>query len=222
MSVLSAEFHHFRPSDLATLQPHLLRRLMSRINADRGYAGAAGKGSQGRPDEATMWAFVAVSDAEGAAAFAPTHTIALPTEATLAHLPLSNTRTEDREHPLVELPKMFRAVNEGRFAFMTTLTLDGAAVDDRSVQALRWCTHLTALWMRNGRVSDDGVRMLSMALELPGNTEEGVEGGGGEGKGMWRLRALYLSGNHGVGDRSMRAFARWPGLSVLGKSVLGG
>lgn len=186
---------------------------MMRVNSDRGYT-ATGAGSQGRPDEATMWAFIAVNDAEGAATFAPSHTISLPTDATLAQLPLSTTRTEDREHPIVELPRMFKSVNAGRYTLMTTLTLDGAAVDDRSVQALRWCTNLTALWMRNGRVTDDGVRMLSMTLDLPSGQDE--EEGGEEGKGLWRLRALYISGCRGVGDRSMKSFARWPGLSVLG------
>lgn len=102
-------------------------------------------------------------------------------------------------------------------SLLTTLTLDGidGAVSDLTVTALKWCTHLTALWMKGCQVTDAGIRLLASALELPG---EGTWEH--EGRGMWRLRAWFLKGCTGISDRSMQAFARWPALVVLGKVLL--
>ena len=96
---------------------------------------------------------------------------------------------------------------------LTTLTLDGVdnVVTDSTVLALKWCTHLTALWMKGCQVSDAGVRLLASSLHLPGNARS-VD----EGRGMWRLRAWSLRGCMGLTDRSMRSFARWPGIVLLG------
>ena len=77
-------------------------------------------------------------------------------------------------------------------------------INDRNIQSLKWCTHLTALWMLGTSVTDYGITLLASALELPG------------GKGMCRLRAWSVARSKGVTDKSMKAFAKFPGLVMLG------
>ncbi|GMK55628.1 hypothetical protein CspeluHIS016_0206840 [Cutaneotrichosporon spelunceum] len=201
LNIISVNFDAFRPGDLR-LPPLLFRKLMATVYQDRHYSGDT---SSTHPDQATMWAFMAIHDPDGAAQWAPSHTIALPPANTVHNLGTSRTRLEDRNHPLVEIPRIFKELHPDKFALLTTLTLDNT-VDDAGLQALRWADHLTVLWIRKGMISDDGIRMLAASLELP-NWEDG--------RGCWRLRALYLPGCRLVGDRSMKALARWPGLSVL-------
>ncbi len=203
LNIISANFDAFRPGDLR-LPPPIFQRLMAIVNQDRHYSEKTT--SKERPDEATLWSFVAVHDPEGAAKWSPTHTLALPAANTVRNLATSTTRTEDADHPLVELPRIFKSLNPDGYSLLTTLTLDHS-VDDAGLQNLRWADHLTVLWIRDGVISDDGLRMLSASLELPDDFEDG--------RGCWRLRALYLPGCRRVGDRSMRALARWPGLSVV-------
>ncbi|BEJ15838.1 hypothetical protein CspHIS471_0504430 [Cutaneotrichosporon sp. HIS471] len=201
-NIISANFDAFRPGDLR-LPPLLFRKLMATVFHDRYYS--ADNTSPARPDQATMWAFMVIHDPDGAAQWAPSHTIALPAANTVHNLATSTTRLEDREHPLLEIPRIFKELNPDKFRLLTTLTLD-YSVDDAGLQALRWADHLTVLWIRQGVISDDGIRMLAASLELPD---------WGEGRGCWRLRALYLPGCRRVGDRSMKSLARWPGLSVI-------
>jgi hypothetical protein len=117
-------------------------------------------------------------------------------------------------HPVTLLPTI--ALDIGKdlgglsgittFRFLTTISLDvsDGQIDDRSIQSLRWCTHLTGLWMQGCSVSDYGITLLASALELPGL------------KGMCRLRAWSLIRCKGITDKSMKAFAKFPGLIMLG------
>ena len=157
------------------------------------------------------------------------HVIALHQCSTLFYL-ATNIHLAEPEHPFVSLPKLYKQLHHHAWggpplSFLTTLTLEpvDGAVTDETILNLRWCTHLTLLWMKGCNVTDGGVRLLASSLELPGI--EGTTGdgdnemtGAGRGRGMWRLRAWFLPGCKGVTDRSMRSFARWPGLVVLGTS----
>lgn len=206
LTVISHHFHNYRHDSLRTLPNHLVQRVMARVNSDRKYGDSAL--SRRRPDEATMWAFHALADPESAPQH---HTLVLPADMTMAHLPRSTTIVDEPDHPLNALPRLFGH----DFALLTSLTLSGGngAVNDTSVQALKWCTYLTALWMRGcTKVTDDGIRLLASSVSLPSE----VEGG----RGMWRLRAWWLRGCIQVSDKSMKSFAKWPGLSLLGESVL--
>ncbi|RXK37455.1 hypothetical protein M231_05278 [Tremella mesenterica] len=150
----------------------------------------------------------------------------------------------EKEFPLISLPKMFEKRYDN-WEFLTTLSLTqmNGAVNDESIMGLRWCTHLTVLWTRGCGITDAGVRLLAGSLDLPGNfldstdqvatsrrssvngeqtmpgrgngrrnggTREGIKG-----RGMWKLRAWYLPGCKGISDKSMKVFARWPGLVLL-------
>ncbi|WVR09013.1 hypothetical protein IAU60_006073 [Kwoniella sp. DSM 27419] len=137
--------------------------------------------------------------------------ISLPTATVLHHL-APNPLLEYPEHPLVELPKLYSTLHAvSPISLLTSLTLDGmdGVVNDYAIISLKWCTHLTALWMKGCRVTDEGIRLLASALELPGEKPSV------EGKGMWRLRSWSVAGCKGISDRSAKVFARWPGLVML-------
>jgi hypothetical protein len=117
------------------------------------------------------------------------------------------------QHPLTLLPTydiapdpLSLALEPAKFRFLTTLKLDPSegVIDDRNIQSLKWCSHLTALWMLSTSVTDYGITLLASALELPGD------------KGMCRLRAWSVARSKGITDKSMKAFAKFPGLVMLG------
>jgi hypothetical protein len=60
--------------------------------------------------------------------------------------------------------------------------------------------------MRGLAITDYGITLLASALELPGL------------KGMCRLRAWSLLRCKGITDKSMKIFAKFPGLIMLGMS----
>lgn len=176
-----------------------------------------------RPDETTLWAYHAILDPEGCT---PHHTLDIPTPNLLHHLPYDADRPQP-DHPFVAIPKLYAEIqsyghgSSSRYSLLTTLVLDGSdtVIDDNAIMALRWCTHLSVLWTTKCDITDAGIRLLTSALELPGPAGEGRSSpeSQGKGKGMWRLRGWFLTGCRGVSDRSMRSFARWPGLNVLGE-----
>jgi hypothetical protein len=172
-----------------------------RIRGDRNYDEEAA--ATERPDEATIWAMSALLDPGELSSF----TLALPTNITLAHL-VPNPILAEPEHPMLSLPKLYSSVRRD-ISFLTTLFLNGETdtITDDTIMPLKWCTHLTVLWTRNSRVTDAGVKLQASALELESH------------RGMSRLRAWYLSGCKGISDRSMRSFARWPGLLLLGQRM---
>jgi hypothetical protein len=191
------------------LEPQYARKVLKRVLDDRGVQFGTAR-SQGRPDDATVWLYGALADPEGWILHAPAHTIALPPSDTRTHLPPSRHRPGlDGVHPLAAAPPLFGRVVGDKFALITTLQLD-SAVDNASVMALRYAPHLTVLWTRRCHgLSDDGVRMLAASLVPPL--------GSADAQGLWRLRAWYLAGCKQVGDGSMKSFARWPGLVLLGE-----
>ncbi|KAL7421123.1 hypothetical protein Q5752_004008 [Cryptotrichosporon argae] len=198
LQVISRNLDLLEPSTLASLPAPLVDRVAARARADRGYD--MQPASSMRPDEATLWALLALADPCSALDFS----LALPASASLPWL----APRRAYEHPLTLLPKLFSSMYPA-FDFLTTLSLScsDSAVNDTSIQALAGCTHLTALWTRSSRLTDAGIRLLAAALDLPGPA--------GAGRGMRRLRAWYLAGSRGVTDKSMRSFARYPGLVVL-------
>ncbi|KAK8844018.1 hypothetical protein IAR55_006811 [Kwoniella newhampshirensis] len=205
---ISRNFHQYTPDSFIGLSPILIKRIMSRVRADRGYDEAQMGGRAFNPDEATIWAFQALSDPEDAE---PSFNLAVPMSSTLPHL-APNSMSRYPEHPFVELPKLYASLQPSTLiSLLTTLSLDGMdeIVNDQNVLTLKWCTHLTALWMKGSRVTDAAIRLLASALELPG--EEDPK----QGRGMWRLRMWSLAGCMSVSDRSMKSIARWPGLVML-------
>ena len=210
LDVISRNFHNISTSTLHGMSPIMVRRILNRVRADRGYEAIRESKKNYRPDEATIWAFSALFDPEGTER---SHVLALPIPTIISHLS-PNLLSPEPEHPLISLPKLYQTISpSSSFHLLTTLTLDatGDSVSDTNILNLRWCSHLTALWMKGCRITDAGIRLLASALQLPGDiTKE-------DAKGMWRLRAWFLRGCTGVSDRSMKAFARWPGLTVLGR-----
>lgn len=210
LNKISQEFHLYTVQALSGLSPILLGRVMQRVRRDRWYE-AEYEGVQRNPDITTIWALSALLDPEGEDT-QPDHTIALPLSNTLHYLQADPT-LEEPEHPFIVLPKLFREIQpSSSLSFLTTLTLDAMdrAVTDESILNLRYCTHLTVLHMRGCGISDTPIRLLASALDL--DTK----------KGMCRLRAWFMPGCKGVGDRTMRSLARWPGLcavDVRGTSV---
>lgn len=207
LAAISKHFHLFSPSSFDGVDVSLVRRVLSRVRADRRYESVQkGQKHACRPDESTVWGFAALLDPEGTAQH---HTLALSTDAVLPALGRKPTSPEDAL-PFLELPRMFRQMPHDGFCMLTTLSLSSInrVVNDSTIQALRACTHLDVLWTRGCHFTDDGIRLLASSLQLPGAE-------GGEGRGMWRLRAWYLTGCKGVGDKAMRSLARWPGLTLL-------
>ncbi|WWD21327.1 hypothetical protein CI109_105811 [Kwoniella shandongensis] len=208
LASISRNFDLFTPHSFVGLSPVLLKRIFSRIRVDRGYEDEQLGSRAFNPDEATVWGYSALSDPEETNS---TFDLAISMWSILAHL-APNPISKHPEHPFVELPKLYATLQPSSpISFLTTLSLDGMdeVVNDQNVLALRWCTHLTALWMKGARVSDASIRLLASALELPGDEDPK------EGRGMWRLRAWSLNGCKGVSDRSMKSLARWPGLVML-------
>lgn len=142
------------------------------------------------------------------------HTLALPLDIALQHITPKPTFANPI-HPFVEIPQLYASLHPDiPFELLTSLHLDGVndLVTDNNITSLKYATNLTVLRMNCcRRVSDSGIRLLGAALELPGRL------GGGEGRGMWRLRAWYLYKCRNIGDKSMSVFARWPGLLLLGE-----
>ena len=141
---------------------------------------------------------------------------------------LAPQQREGSVHPLVEIPKAFEEYHRTRLhapglslpplQLLTTLHIDGmqGTIDDTNLQNLKWCTHLTVLWTKKCEISDYGVRLLASSLQLPGPCnapERGVD----PGRGPRRLRAWFMSGCKKITDASLRTFARWPGLVLLGE-----
>ena len=209
LATISKNFHLFTPHSFDGVDVSLVRRVLSRVRSDRHYETVQkGRAQTRQPDESTIWGFAALLDPEGTAQH---HTLALPTDTLLPALGRTPKSVED-VLPFLELPRMFRQMPHDRYCMLTTLSLSSVdkVVNDTTIQALRACTHLDVLWTRGCHFTDDGVKLLASSLQLPGED-------GGEGRGMWRLRAWYLTGCKGVGDKSMRSFARWPGLTLLGQ-----
>ncbi|WVQ74437.1 hypothetical protein IAR50_004038 [Cryptococcus sp. DSM 104548] len=208
LNTISVNFDLFEPSSFEGVSPLLLKRIFSRVRSDREYEDYQEKGVVSHnPDEATIWAFNALLQGPDAGSF----TLALPPKTTLTHL-RPNKYASDAQHPLNLLPTLFQSPKFSvSTTLLTSLTLDAMdnLIDDRSVQALRYCTQLTALWMKGCKVTDAGLRLLASALSLPGKRDPN------DGMGMWRLRAWYLAGCYGVSDRSAQVFAKWPGLVTL-------
>jgi hypothetical protein len=170
------------------------------VRADRNYAEEHDKVNT-HPDEATVWAIQALH----LPSETPDRTLGLPSTHLLSHM---------QGHPITTLPvyeiepDLLSLSAPTDFRFLTTLTLDvsDGQIDDRMAQSLRWCTHLTALWMRGLSITDYGITLLASALELPGH------------KGLCRLRAWSLLRCKGITDKSLKTFAKFPGLIMLGMS----
>ncbi|OCF35631.1 hypothetical protein I316_02686 [Kwoniella heveanensis BCC8398] len=248
LTVISRNLHNYTLDSFEGIPPALIQRIISRIRADRGYEeDLAGDREIPNPDEATIWALSALLDPEGLVAYhddgaaSKDFTLSVSNLSVLSHL-TPNPLHKHPDHPLVELPKLYRSLHPSatcNVSLLTTLTLDGmgGAVNDQNIQSLKYCTHLTVLWMKGCRVTDSGIKLLTSSLELPGprvkppsatalttednetkdslRPEYGTEAKENDGRGLWRLRAWSVSGCKGVGDRSMRCFARLPGLAML-------
>jgi hypothetical protein len=198
LTAISLKFDQFSLESFASLPPHLIRRIIARVRADRNYDEDMYGRINIHPDETTIWA---------------TQALYLPQEADdhVLGLPCVHLLQRMQGHPITLLPTLDIRDPAGlaapsTFRFLTTISLNNSngPIDDQNVQGLRWCTHLTALWMQGCSVSDYGITLLASALELPGL------------KGMCRLRAWSLIGCKGVTDKSIKTFAKFPGLVMLG------
>ncbi|KIR28535.1 hypothetical protein I309_02459 [Cryptococcus deuterogattii LA55] len=187
LATISRNFHVVEPTSFTGVHPVLVRRVFSRIRADRGYEEVQeSEQISFKPDEATIWAYDALLEGADAGSF----TLALPPLSTLAHLK-PNPHTPNVQHPLNYLPSLFASsLLNHTTSLLTSLTLDSMdrAVNDQNIQALRYCTHLDVLWMKGCRITDNGIRLLGSALDLPGQKDLK------EGRGLWRLRAWFLGG----------------------------
>ncbi len=197
LTVISQNFHLVTPESFQSLPSHLARRVSVRLEADRGYGGETVY-----PDEATLWAYGAFTNPEETEKDCTVDLPSVVTVTTLSPNPLTNY-----EHPLVLIPRLFSSPS---LSLLTTLTIGGVddALSDANILSLRWCIQLTCLWTKGCRqLTDSGIRLLASSLELE------------EKRGPCRLRGWWLHGCGKVSDRSMRSFARWPGLVVLGESM---
>ncbi|KAE8543673.1 hypothetical protein D1P53_000389 [Cryptococcus gattii VGV] len=187
LATISRNFHVVELTSFTGVHPVLVRRVFSRIRADRGYEEVQeSEQISFNPDEATIWAYDALFEGADAGSF----TLALPPISTLAHLK-PNPHTPNVQHPLNYLPSLFASsLLNPTTSLLTSLTLDGMdrAVNDQNIQALRYCTHLDVLWIKGCRITDNGIRLLGSALDLPGQKDSK------EGRGLWRLRAWFLGG----------------------------
>jgi len=200
LTAISLKFDQFSLESFASLPPHLIRRIIARVRADRNYDEDTYGRINTHPDETTIWAIQALY---------------LPHEADdhVLGLPCVHLLQRMQEHPITLLPTLnirdpTGLATPSRSRFLTTISINNSdgPIDDQTIQGLRWCAHLTALWMRGCSVSDYGITLLASALELPGL------------KGMCRLRAWSLVGCRGITDKSMKTFAKFPGLVMLGTS----
>ncbi|WVF65477.1 hypothetical protein IAT40_000205 [Kwoniella sp. CBS 6097] len=243
LSAISRNLHNYTLASFEGIPPLLIRRIISRIRADRSYEEDCEDRTISNPDEATIWALAGLLDpqglindqgpGEGGRQGGKDFTLGVSNASVLGHL-TPNPLLKHPDHPLVELPRLYQSLHPSlrcSVSLLTTLTLDGmdGVVNDQNIQSLRYCTHLTVLWMKGCRITDSGIRLLTSSLELPGLNEPtttSTEGIGEkrtatadeeikDGRGLWRLRAWSVSGCKGVGDRSMNRFARLPGLVML-------
>ena len=198
LSSISLGFDQYSIESFASLPAHLIRRIIARVQADRNYDEDTYGRVNTHPDQTTIWAIQALY---------------LPSEADdhVLGLPCVHLLQQMQGHPITLLPTLNIRDPTGLaapsiFRFLTTISLNGSdgAIDDQNIQGLRWCTHLTGLWMQGCNVSDYGMTLLASALELPGL------------KGMCKLRAWSLLGCKGITDKSMKALAKFPGLIMLG------
>lgn len=167
---------------------------MQRARADRNYDDDTSEQINTHPDETTIWAIQALYQPNEA----NDHVLGLPSAHLLQHM---------YDHPLTVLPTV--PTPSSAYRFLTTLKLGASdgEINDQNVVNLKWCTHLTALWTTNCSISDYGIALLASALELPGK------------KGMYKLRAWSVARCKAITDKSMRSFARFPGLVMLGMSA---
>jgi hypothetical protein len=231
---------------LASLPLTLVKRIFHRLEGDRGYDVSDSEVNP-RPDLTTLWACKVILGLAGPELqdslrdeeidTAMDHTIALPQYNTLHFLApnLAQEEMQYQNHPFNFIPKLYThpalsALRHGgpSLELLTTLILgnnDGSLTDANMIN-LKWCQHLTALWIKgNDKISDGSIRLLASSLELPGPADEDGDGEigsraavfGGPGRGMCRLRAWYLTGCKNITDKSMSAFAKWPGLALLGE-----
>ena len=209
LDTISTYFHEYAPDALAGLPPAHVQRIIAKVRSDRLHPELD---TSYRPDEATVWVYSVLADPEGTE---QDMTLGLHPTTLLRQLP-PNQALNPPDHPFIQLPKLYASLQpDSAFTLMTTLKLDGAAthVRDDNIMTLRYATNLTVLSIKGcDEVSDSAVRLLSSALILPGER-------GGDGAGMWRLRAWFMHGCTKITDKSMRALARWPGLVALGKSI---
>jgi hypothetical protein len=176
LTAISLKFDQFSLESFASLPSHLIRRIIARVRADRNYDEDMYGRINIHPDETTIWAIQALY---------------LPQEADdhILGLPCVHLLQRMQAHPITLLPTLdirdpTGLASPSIFRFLTTISLNNSngPIDDQNIQGLRWCTHLTALWMQ----------------------------------GMCRLRAWSLIGCKGVTDKSMKTFAKFPGLVMLG------
>lgn len=196
LASLSHSFHLLSAADMAVLPAHLVPKLFTRLASDRGYDLRDNRDP--RPDAATLWAFSALADPVKARQM-PTWTLQLP-QATLLQQLGGFDRVDEKQHPLVALPKLFTAMRPDA-RFLTTLRLKD--LDDAGLQALKHLPALTVLDTPAGKFADDGVRLLAAATSVP------------ERRGAWGLRAWFMTDCVRVTDRSMRALIRFGGLALL-------
>ena len=207
LDTISSCFHEYPPDALVDLPQTHIQRILAKVRSDRSYPDAE---ETTRPDQATLWAYSVLADPAGTERDL---ILGLYPQTTLRQL-VPNPALDPPDHPFIHLPKLYATLQpESPFRLLTTISFDGASlyVADDTIMSLRYATNLTVLSMRDCKgVTDTAVRLLSSALILPGDR-------GGDGQGMWRLRAWFLKGCTGIGDKSMRALARWPGLVALGE-----
>lgn len=186
---MSRDFHLYTFDHVARLPSPVIRRVLTRVAADRGYD-LRTTSPVYSPDIATIWSYSAVLDTPSAL------TLALSILPTLYHL--------SPQHPLCQIPSLSN-VHQNAWDFLTTLSLDGIddLVNDTTIQSVRHCVHLTVLRTRGCKITDTSVRLLAGALDLPHR------------RGMCHLRAWFMPGCRSISDGSMRSLARWPGLVAI-------
>ncbi|ORX39202.1 hypothetical protein BD324DRAFT_649291 [Kockovaella imperatae] len=229
LSSISSNVHLFSPESFSTLPTTLKRKILHRVISDRGYdfrptprdtdtetdesiVEDDGPSHDARPDAATLWSYSVTVDPELHLPNAQIHNLStdhiLSTRIDNLLADISRAgHTQSHQHPLIEVPKMFRFLSRGHFSLLTTLHIDGvqAKMDDSTLQHLRWCPHLTLLWTKNCDISDYGLRLLASSLELSKETDRGPR----------RLRGWFMQGCRKVSDAALKTLARWPGLVVL-------
>lgn len=193
LASLSHNFHLLSAADMAVLPSHLAPKLFTRLVSDRGYDLL--DDSDPRPDAATLWAFSTLAGIKKM----PTWTLQLPQQELLQQLG-GFDRVDEKEHPLVALPKYFASLQPD-MRLLTTLRLRG--LDDSGLQAIKHLGALTVLDTPVASITDDGVRLLAAATSVP------------ERRGAWGLRAWFMTDCVRVTDKSMRSLVRFSGLALL-------
>lgn len=100
------------------------------------------------------------------------------------------------------------------YTLLTTISFVGSdALNDQSILALRHLSHLFLLFLIDcHKLTDVGIRSLSMSLELSEKVEDR--------RGCWRLRGLWLDGCRQISRGSAKALSKWPLLNVLCEQFL--